>query len=96
MANNDVLYNRLQQQLNEALNSNHDIYDWFVIASNGSMNYGLDNEDSDIDSKLLVIPSLHDLVFNNRQNYLHEMSDNDEHVEIKDIALYMKTILKQN
>lgn len=96
MVNNDVLYNRLQQQLNEALNSNHDIYDWFVIASNGSMNYGLDNEGSDIDSKLLVIPSLHDLVFNNRQNYLHEMSDNDEHVEIKDIALYMKTILKQN
>lgn len=96
MINNDVLYNRLQQQLNEALNSNHGVYDWFVIASNGSMNYGLDNEDSDIDSKLLVIPSLHDLVFNNRQNYLHEMSDNDEHVEIKDIALYMKTILKQN
>lgn len=96
MIDNDALYNRLQQQLNEALNSNHDIYDWFVIASNGSINYGLDNEDSDIDSKLLVIPSLHDLVFNNRQNYLHEMSDNDEHVEIKDIALYMKTILKQN
>ena len=96
MVNNDALYNRLQQQLNEALNSNHDIYDWFIIASNGSMNYGLDNEDSDIDSKLLVIPSLHDLVFNKRQNYLHEMLDNKEHVEIKDIALYMKTILKQN
>lgn len=96
MINNDVLYNRLQRQLNEALNSNHGVYDWFVIASNGSMNYGLDNEDSDIDSKLLVIPSLHDLVFNKRQNHLHEMSDNGEHVEVKDIALYMKTILKQN
>lgn len=94
--NSAVLHNRLQQQINEALKSNHDIYDWFVIASNGSMNYGLDNKDSDIDSKLLVIPSLYDLVFNNRQNYLHEMSDNGEHVEVKDIALYMKTILKQN
>ena len=96
MINNAVLYNRLQQQINEVLESNHDIYNWFVIASNGSMNYGLDNKNSDIDSKLLVIPSLHDLVFNKRHNYLHEMSDNDEHVEVKDIALYMKTILKQN
>ena len=96
MINETILYNRLKRQLNEALNSNHDIYDWFVIASNGSMNYGLDDKYSDIDSKLLVIPSLHDLVFNKRQNYLHEMLDNKEHVEIKDIALYMKTILKQN
>lgn len=96
MVDETVLRNRLQEQLDETLASNKNIYDWFVIASNGSMNYGLDNENSDIDSKLLVIPNLHDLVFNNRQNYLHEMSDNNEHVEVKDIALYMKTILKQN
>lgn len=96
MIDEAVLRNRIQGQLDETLASNKNIYDWFVIASNGSMNYGLDNKDSDIDSKLLAILSLHDLVFNKRQNYLHEMSDNGEHVEVKDIALYMKTILKQN
>lgn len=96
MLSEETVRNRLQEQLDEALDSNHDIYDWFVIASNGSVNYGLDNKNSDIDSKLLVIPSLYDLVFNKRHNYLHEMSDNGEHVEVKDIALYMKTILKQN
>lgn len=89
------LNNRIGRHLDEALASN-DIYDWFVIASNGSVNYNLDNENSDVDSKLLVVPSLHDLVFNKRCNYMHEMSDNGEHVEVKDIALYMKTILKQN
>lgn len=89
------LGNRLKEHLDEALAAN-DIYDWFVIASNGSVNYELDNENSDVDSKLLVIPSLHDLVFNKRNNYLHVMSDSEEHVEVKDIALYMKTILKQN
>lgn len=89
------LNNRIGRHLDEALASN-DIYDWFVIASNGSVNYNLDNENSDVDSKLLVVPSLHDLVFNKRYNYMHEMSDNGEHVEVKDIALYMKTILKQN
>ena len=90
-----ALENRLQEQLDEVL-SEGKVSDWFVIASNGSMNYGLDNENSDVDSKLLAIPSLEDLVFDNRQNYLHIMEDNGEHVEVKDIALYMKTILKQN
>lgn len=89
------LRNRLEEHLNETLAANY-IYDWFVIASNGSVNYGLDNENSDIDSKLLVVPSLCDLVFNKRNNHLHVMSDNEEHVEVKDIAIYMKTILKQN
>lgn len=87
---------RLQEHLDEALSYNDDIEDWLVIASNGSMNYELDNENSDIDSKLLVVPSLRQLIDNKRNNYLHEMSDNGEHVEIKDVAIYMKTILKQN
>lgn len=86
---------RLREHLSEALTSN-DISDWFVIASNGSMNYGLETENSDIDSKLLTIPSLKQLINDKRSNCLHEMSDNGEHVEIKDIAIYMKTILKQN
>lgn len=92
---NVKLKDRIEEHLNEALAANY-IYDWFVIASNGSVNYGLDNENSDVDSKLLVVPSLYDLVFGKRNNYLHVMSDNEEHVEVKDIALYMKTILKQN
>lgn len=95
MMDNVKLENRLEEHLNEAIAANS-IYDWFVIASNGSVNYGLDNENSDIDSKLLVVPSLCDLVFNKRNNHLHVMSDNEEHVEVKDIAIYMKTILKQN
>ena len=95
MMDNAKLENRLEEHLNEAIAANS-IYDWFVIASNGSVNYGLDNENSDIDSKLLVVPSLCDLVFNKRNNHLHVMSDNEEHVEVKDIAIYMKTILKQN
>ena len=96
MMNKSKIQHRLEEQLDDVLRTNKNIHDWFVIASNGSMNYGLDNENSDIDSKLLVVPSLHNLVFNKRDNYLHVMSDNEEHVEVKDIALYMNTILKQN
>lgn len=86
---------RLQEHLSEAM-VNENISDWFVIASNGSMNYGLDNEDSDIDSKLLTVPSLKKLIENKRDNTTHIMSDNGEHVEVKDVAIYMNTILKQN
>ena len=86
---------RLQEHLSEAM-VNENISDWFIIASNGSMNYGLDNEDSDIDSKLLTVPSLKKLIENKRDNTTHFMKDNCEHVEVKDVALYMNTILKQN
>lgn len=90
-----IIEARLQEHLKEAIREN-DISDWFVIASNGSMNYGLETENSDIDSKLLVVPSLRQLIDSKRNNYLYVMSDNEEHVEVKDIGIYMKTILKQN
>lgn len=91
----ETIESRLQEHLSEAM-VNENISDWFVIASNGSMNYGLDNKNSDIDSKLLTVPSLKKLIENKRDNTTHIMSDNGEHVEVKDVAIYMNTILKQN
>lgn len=67
-----------------------------MIAVNGSYNYNMDTPQSDIDSKLLVIPSLEQLVSGKSLNYLHCMSDNGEHVEVKDIRHYFATMLKQN
>lgn len=90
-----IIESRLQEHLSEAM-VNENISDWFVIASNGSMNYGLDNEDSDIDSKLLTVPSLKKLIENKRDNTTYFMRDNGEHIEVKDVAIYMNTILKQN
>lgn len=95
MFDKEIIEARLKKHLKEAMREN-DISDWFVIASNGSMNYGLDTAESDIDSKLLTIPSLKKLINNKRDNYLYIMSDNGEHVEVKDVSVYMNTILKQN
>lgn len=86
---------RLKEHLDEAL-QNPKIHDWFMIAVNGSYNYNMDTPQSDIDSKLLVIPSLEQLVSGKSLNYLHCMSDNGEHVEVKDIRHYFATMLKQN
>lgn len=95
MFDKEIIEARLKKHLKEAMREN-DISDWFVIASNGSTNYGLDTAESDIDSKLLTIPSLKKLINNKRDNYLYIMSDNGEHVEVKDVSVYMNTILKQN
>ena len=92
-------YNRVRKRLKEHLDEalqNPKIHDWFMIAVNGSYNYNMDTPQSDIDSKLLVIPSLEQLVNGKSLNYLHCMSDNGEHVEIKDIRHYFATMLKQN
>lgn len=86
---------RLKEHLDEVL-TNSKIHDWFMIAINGSYNYNMDTPQSDIDSKLLVIPSLEQLVSSKSLNYLHYMSDNGEHVEVKDIRYYFATMLKQN
>ena len=92
-------YNRIRKRLKEHLDEalqNPKIHDWFMIAVNGSYNYNMDTPQSDIDSKLLVIPSLEQLVSGKSLNYLHCMSDNGEHVEVKDIRHYFATMLKQN
>lgn len=92
-------YNRVRKRLKEHLDEalqNPKIHDWFMIAVNGSYNYNMDTPQSDIDSKLLVIPSLEQLVSGKSLNYLHCMSDNGEHVEVKDIRHYFTTMLKQN
>lgn len=92
-------YNRIRKRLKEHLDealTNPKIHDWFMIAVNGSYNYNMDTPQSDIDSKLLVIPSLEQLVNGRSLNYLHCMSDNGEHVEVKDIRHYFATMLKQN
>ena len=92
-------YNRVRKRLKEHLDEalqNPKIHDWFMIAVNGSYNYNMDTPQSDIDSKLLVIPSLEQLVNGKSLNYLHCMSNNGEHVEVKDIRHYFATMLKQN
>ena len=62
----------------------------------GSQNYGLDYEKSDIDTKLIVIPSFEDIAFNRKPVSTTHVRKNDEHIDFKDIRLYMQTFRKQN
>lgn len=62
----------------------------------GSQNYGLDTMYSDVDTKLIVVPSFKDIVMNHKPVSTTYVRDNDEHIDFKDIRLYMDTFKKQN
>ena len=62
----------------------------------GSQNYGLDYEGSDIDTKLIVTPTFEQIAFNQQPVSTTHIRNNDEHIDFKDIRLYMQTFRKQN
>ena len=62
----------------------------------GSQNYGLSYEGSDVDTKLIVVPSFKDICLNKKPVSTTHVRVNDEHTDWKDIRLYMETFRKQN
>lgn len=73
--------------------------DWFFISSVGSMNYGLDDEQSDVDSKLVLIPNMHYIL------HPESMVSQEKDVSrafyrgicsIYDMRKYFSYLLKQN
>lgn len=62
----------------------------------GSQNYGLDIEGSDVDTKLIVLPTLDDICFNRKAVSTTHVRENDEHIDFKDIRLMFQTFRKQN
>lgn len=96
LKNDQRIMARLSEEANEALSVH--LTDWFVICGQGSINYpGLSDEESDIDSKMLTIPSFRDIVQNKQPlNKVYEMKDNGEHVDAKDVREYMRIARKQN
>lgn len=62
----------------------------------GSQNYGLETEKSDIDTKLILTPSFFEVAMNRKPVSTTHILANDEHLDAKDIRLYMETFRKQN
>lgn len=89
----------IMERLNEHL---EEAYQYFPknrivgIFIQGSQNYGLDIESSDIDTKLIVTPSFEDIVLNKKAVSTTHIRANDEHTDWKDVRLYMETFRKQN
>lgn len=86
---------RVQDHYNEALQyfPEEQIVGVFL---QGSQNYELDYEGSDVDTKLIVVPSFRDICLNKKPVSTTHVRANDEHTDWKDVRLYMETFRKQN
>lgn len=62
----------------------------------GSQNYGLDYIDSDIDTKCIISPSFREIALAKKPMSHTHVRPNDEHIDMKDIRLYIQTFRKQN
>ena len=62
----------------------------------GSQNYELDLPNSDVDTKLIVVPKFRDIALNTKPVSTTHIRANDEHTDWKDVRLYMETFRKQN
>lgn len=89
------VYKRLREHYEEALKLFPE--DRIVgIFLQGSQNYGLDTPASDVDTRLIVVPSFKEIAFNQKSVSTTHIMDNGEHMDIKDIRDYLKLCDKQN
>ena len=89
------IMDRVREHYNEALE--HFPEDRIVgIFYQGSGNYGLDYEGSDVDTKLIVTPTFEDIAMNKKAVSTTHIRENEEHIDFKDIRLMLQTFRKQN
>ena len=62
----------------------------------GSGNYGLDYEGSDVNTKCIVTPIFKEVALARKPMSTTHVRANDEHIDMKDIRLYVQTFRKQN
>lgn len=88
-------FERVEEHYNEALE--HFNYNQIVgCFLQGSQNYQLDLPGSDVDTKLIVVPKFRDIALNSKPISTTHIRANEEHIDFKDIRLYMETFRKQN
>lgn len=89
------IMDRLQEHYNEALEYFPE--DRIVgVFLQGSQNYQLDTQTSDIDTKLIVTPTFKDIAMNHNPISTTHIRANNEHIDFKDIRLMLQTFRKCN
>lgn len=78
------------------MRENHPTLNIIAIFLQGSQNYGLDDENSDIDTKAFCVPDLARLIEGKKiVSHIYVLPDNS-HIEVKDIRLLPELLQKQN
>ena len=84
MANLNQIGKRLKQDYDYLVKEGYTVVGVFL---QGSQNYELDYENSDIDTKAIVVPSLNDIILNKKPVSTTHINEDNSHVDIKDIIL---------
>lgn len=71
-------------------------YNVLGVFLQGSQNYNLAYESSDIDTKAILIPSFEDFVLNRKPASTTLIREDNSHIDIKDIRLMHECFKKQN
>jgi predicted nucleotidyltransferase len=89
----DKIMDRLKENYHYLINKGYEIVGVFL---QGSQNYELDYERSDIDCKAIILPKFEDIVLNNKPVSTTIVLENNEHIDVKDIRLMFDCFKKQN
>lgn len=93
--NDAWIMNEVNDHWNELL-TYFDLNQVIGVFCQGSQNYGLDYENSDVDTKAILLPSFKDIALNKKAvSTTHVRADNS-HTDWKDCRLYFNTFKKQN
>ena len=84
---------RLHEDFDYVTSIGHNVLGVFL---QGSQNYNLDYEGSDIDTKAILIPSFEDFVLNKKPVSTTLIRSDNSHIDIKDIRLMHECFRKQN
>lgn len=69
-------------------------YTVLYIGLYGSQNYNLDDEQSDIDCKAIILPTLHDIIFRKTTSKVIECENGS--IDVKDLITFYNVIRKGN
>lgn len=91
--NENEVYKRVFAHYQELNNRGFEVV---CVMLQGSQNYGLEYENSDVDTKAIVLPKFNDFVKNKTPYSETIILDNDEHIDTKDIRIMFEMFKKMN
>lgn len=92
--NSDVkIMNRLKENYKTVEDMGYEIVGIFL---QGSQNYNLSYENSDIDCKVIILPRFDDFILNKKPVSTTHVLENNEHIDLKDLRLMFDCFKKQN
>lgn len=92
LTRDEKILNAFRMQLPKDVEYNRMVF-WGL---QGSQNYGLATENSDVDTRLLVMPSFKELALNKQPTSETRVMKDESHLDVKDLRLYVDTLKKQN